>query len=101
LSLTIIFVISLINFHKCCQGINGFPRGMKSYTVQFNRLLYYEHLQIDHLFDTMHIGKNVTKTLCRILDGRSDKEKIVKICIDIQEANHAMQNVIYSNRNGH
>jgi hypothetical protein len=39
--------------------------------------------------------------LWRILDGRSDKEKIVKICTDIQEANHAMQNVIYSNRNGH
>jgi hypothetical protein len=48
----------------------------------------------------MHIGKNVTKTLWRILDGRSEKEKLVKICTDIQEANHALQNVIYSNKNG-
>jgi hypothetical protein len=29
------------------------------------------------------------------------KKKIVKICTDIQEANHAMKNVIYSNSNGH
>ena len=28
---------------------------------------------------------------------RSDKEKIVKICNDIKEANHAMQSVIHSN----
>ena len=63
---------------------------MKSYPIQFSRSPYYEHLQIARFFDTMHIGKNVTKTLWRILDGRSDKEKIVKICIDIQEANHAM-----------
>ena len=38
---------------------------MKSYPIQFNRLPYYEHLQIAHLFDTMHIGKNVTETLLR------------------------------------
>jgi hypothetical protein len=37
--------------------------------------------------------------LWRILDGRNDKEKIVKICSDIQEANHAMHNLIDSNRN--
>jgi len=49
----------------------------------------------------MHIGKNVTKMLWRIVDGRSDKEKKFKICIDIHEANHALQNVIYSNRNGY
>jgi hypothetical protein len=46
------------------------------------------------LFDTMHISKNVTETLWRIIDGRRDKKKIVKICIDIQEANHAMLSVI-------
>ena len=63
------------------------------------RLPYYEELKIAHLFDTMHIGKNVTETLWRIIDGRSDKDKIVKICTDIQESNHAMQSVIrYSNR---
>ena len=73
---------------------------MKSYLVQFNRFPYYEHLQINHLFDRMHIGKNVTKTFWRNLDGRSAKEKLVKICTDIQEANHALQNVIYSNNNG-
>ena len=67
---------------------------MKSYPKQFSRLPYYEQLQIVHLFDTMHIGKNVAETLWRILDGRRDKEKIVKICNDIQEANHAMKDVI-------
>ena len=67
---------------------------MKSYPKQFSRLPYYEKLQIVHLFDTMHIGKNVAETLWRILDGRRDKEKIVKICNDIQEANHAMKDVI-------
>ena len=67
---------------------------MKSYPKQFSRLPYYEQLQIVHLFDTMHIGKNVAETLWRILDGRCDKEKIVKICNDIQEANHAMKDVI-------
>ena len=68
---------------------------MKSYPVQFSRLPYYDHPEIVHLFDTMHIEKNVIETLWRILDGRSDKEKIVKICNDIKEANHAMQSVIH------
>ncbi len=49
----------------------------------------------------MHIGKNVTKMLWRILDGRSDKENIAKICSDVQEANLATQKVIRSNNNGH
>jgi hypothetical protein len=56
---------------------------MKSYPIQFNRFPYYENLQIAQLFDTIHIGKNVTETLWIILYGRSDKKKIVKICIDI------------------
>jgi hypothetical protein len=102
LYLIIIFVISFMlhegrNHH---EGINnGLPHGMKSYPTQFMRFPYYEELKTTHLFDTMHIGKNVTETLCRIIDGRRDKDKIVKICIDIQEANHAMRSVIqYSNR---
>ena len=33
-----------------------------------------------------------------ILDGRRDKEKISKICSDIQEANHAMLNIMDLNR---
>ena len=34
------------------------------------------------------------------MDGRSEKEKIVKICNDIQENNHAMKDVLqfYSNK---
>jgi len=36
--------------------------------------------------------------LWRILDGRHDKEKNSKICSDIQEANHAMLNIIDLNR---
>ena len=47
----------------------------------------------------MHIGKNITKLLWRILDGRTNKERIGKICCDIQEANHALQSVII-NSNG-
>ena len=82
------------------EGINGIPRGMKSYPKQLNRFPYYEHLQIAHLFDTMHFGKNVAKKLWKILDGRSEKEILVKICKDIQEGNHAMKYVIqfHSNR---
>ena len=48
----------------------------------------------------MHIRKNVIKALWQILDGRSDKEKFVKISNDINEANNEMQNVILSNSNG-
>jgi hypothetical protein len=100
--LIIIFLISFMlhEGHNHNEGINnGLPRGMKSYLAQFMRLTYYEELKIAHFFDTMHIGKNMTKMLWRIIDGRRDKDKIVKICIDIQEANHAMQSVIrYSNR---
>ena len=76
------------------EGVNGIPRGMKSYPKQFSRLPYYEHLLVVHLFDTMHIGKNVARTLWRILNGRSEKEKKVKICNDIQEANHAIKDII-------
>ena len=70
---------------------------MNSYPIQFSRFPYYEHLQISHLFDTMHIGKNVKKIIWRTLDGRSDKDKIEKICSDIGKANHAFQSVIISN----
>ena len=42
----------------------------------------------------MHIRKNITELLGKILDGRTDKERIGKICSDIQEANHALQSVI-------
>ena len=71
---------------------------MKSYPKQLNRFPYYEHLQIAHLFDTMHIRKNVTENLWRILDGRSEKENIFKFCKDIQEGNHAMKDVIQFHR---
>ena len=38
----------------------------------------------------MHIKKNVTKMIWRILYGRTDKDKIGKNCSDIAEANHAL-----------
>ena len=63
------------------EGINGIPRGMKSYPKQFNGFPYYEHLLISHLFDIVHIRKNVAKTLWQILDLRSNKEKIVKFAM--------------------
>jgi hypothetical protein len=70
--------------------------------MKFSRFPYYEHLQIVHLFDTMHIGKNIIEFLWRILDGRTNKERFGKICCDIQEANHALQSVIInSNGDGH
>jgi hypothetical protein len=47
----------------------------------------------------MHIRKNIIELLWRILDGRTDKERIGKICCDIREANHALQSVII-NSNG-
>ena len=67
---------------------------MKSYPKQFSRFPYYEHQQIVHLFDAMHIRNNVTETLWRILELRREKDKIVKACKDIQEGNHAMKDVI-------
>ena len=67
--------------------------------MQFSRFPYYEHLKIVHLFDKIHIMKNITELLWQILDGRTDKERIGKICSDIQEANHALQSVII-NSNG-
>jgi hypothetical protein len=89
-------------FHECRQGMNGRPRGMKSYPMQFSRLSYYKHLQIVHLFDTMHIRKNITELLWRILDGRTDEERNGNICSGIQEDNHALQSVIInSNGDGH
>ena len=77
--------------------MNGIPQGIKSYPIQFSRLPYYEHLQITHLFDTMHIRKNVIEMIWKTLDGRFDKDKIGKICSDIAQANHSLQSVIISN----
>ena len=72
---------------------------MKSYPIQFSRLPNYEHLQIAHLFNTMHIGKNVTETLWRLLEIRREKDKVVKACKDIQERNHAMKDAIQFHTN--
>ena len=52
------------------------------------------------MFDTLHIGKNVTETLCRLLELRREKDKIVKDCKDNQEVNHAMKYVIQFHSNG-
>ena len=82
---------------ECREGMNGLPRGMKSYPIQFSRFPYYKNLQIAHLFDTMHIRKNAIEIIWRILDGRIDKDKIGKLCSDITEANHTLQSVINSN----
>ena len=42
----------------------------------------------------------MTETLWRILDGGSEKERIVKICNDIQEANRAIKDAIQFHNNG-
>ena len=72
---------------------------MKIYPEEFSRFPYYEHLQIAHLFDTMHIGKNVTETLWKLLELRNDKEKIVKFCKDVKEGNHALKDIIHFHSN--
>ena len=48
----------------------------------------------------MHIEKNVTETLWRLLELRREKDKVVKACKDIQESNHAMKDVIQFHSNG-
>ena len=73
---------------------------MKSYPIQINSFPYYEHLQIVHMFDRMHIERNLTETLWQILELRSDKENIVKFCKDIQEGKHAMKDVIQFHSKG-
>ena len=73
---------------------------MKSSPIQFSRLPYYEHLQIAHLFDTMHIGKNVTETLWKPLELRREKDKVVKAFKYIQESNHSMKDIIQFHNNG-
>ena len=78
----VLFTDDVIDACEGRQGINDhLPRGMKSYPTQFSRLLYYKDLLMVHLFDAMHIGKNVIETLWKILDGRCDKEFFSKICI--------------------
>ena len=73
---------------------------MKFYPKKFSRFPYYEHLQIAYMFDRIHIGKNVTKALWRLLELRREKDKIVKACKYIQEGNHEMKYAIqfHSNR---
>ena len=71
-----------------CEGLQGIndqlPKGLKIYPTQFTRMLYYEKLPIMHLFDPMHIGKNVTETLWEILDGRRDKDQIAKLVVTLK-----------------
>jgi hypothetical protein len=51
----------LSNEDRHHEGVNnGLPRGMKCCLTQFMRFPYYEEITIAHLFDTMHIRKNVT-----------------------------------------
>ena len=64
--LIIINVVISFMFHQGRHrdgNNNGLSRGMKCYPTQFMRFPYYEEIKIAHLFDTMHIGKNVTETL--------------------------------------
>ena len=77
--ISVIYLQANIHDVRCDhEGINALPQGMQSYPKQFSRFPYYENLQIVHLFDTMHNRKNVTEKLWRLLELRSDKEKIVK-----------------------
>ena len=88
----LLFTNDIIDVHEGCQGIDEkLPKGLKNYPIQSSRLMYYEYLPIMHLFNAMHIGKNVRETLWKILDGRHDKEKLVKIFNDIDESNHALK----------
>ena len=73
---------------------------MKSYPKQFSSFPYYEHLGIAHMFDTMHIEKNISGKLWILLELNREKEKIVEFCKDIQEGNRAMKDVIKLHSNG-
>ena len=80
----------VIDDHEGCQGITDYlPKGLKFYSREFSRLPYHEN-----------IGINVTKTWWKIFDGRFDKEKLAKIYRDIRDSNHAMKNIVQSNKNG-
>ncbi|XP_057842572.2 uncharacterized protein LOC131051993 [Cryptomeria japonica] len=63
------------------EGI-GFPPGMKRQSI-FYKLDYYENLPIAHLFDTMHIGKNVAECLWKHLNG-TNLEAQIKLRKDLQ-----------------
>ena len=81
----VLFTDDVIDACECHQGINNqLPKGLKIYPMQFTRLPYYKQLPLVHLFNPMHIGKNVTETLWKILDGRRDKDQIVKSCSGIE-----------------
>ena len=95
-----LFINYIHDVHRDHEGSNGLPWGMKSYPIQFSRFPYYEHLQITHLFDTMYIGKNVIETSWWLLELRREKDKVVKVCKDIQESNRAMKDVIQFHTNG-
>jgi hypothetical protein len=58
---------------------------MKQFSIHFNKLPYYEHLLVAHLFDIIHIGKNDTKFLWRILDGSNKKDQFSNVRSDIEE----------------
>jgi hypothetical protein len=66
------------------QG-TGLPLGMKRLSI-FYKLEYYEHLPIAHLFDTMHIGKNVAECLWKHLNGNNSEAQL-KVRKDLQVAN--------------
>ena len=90
--LLFLFTNCVIDDHEGHQGnTDNLSKGLKSYPRQFSRFPYYENLQIVHLFDTMHIRKNVIEMLWKILDGRHDKEKLAKICSVIHDSIHAMK----------
>ena len=95
INIVLIYFILWYQGHRRGEGtIIVLPPGMKCYPSQFARLPYYEDLKIAHLFDTIHVGKNVTETLWRTIDGAHDRDKIDKICADIEKSNHAMKSVI-------
>ena len=52
------------------------------------------------MFDTMRIRNNVTKTLWGLLELRTEKDKIVKVCKHIQEVSHAVKDAIQFHSNG-
>ena len=63
----ILFSNDVIDAHKGHQGINDqLSKRIKSYPTQFSRLPYYKDISIMHLFDAMHIGKNVREKLSEI-----------------------------------
>ena len=81
--------MNLVNLLSFSFAIGSLPLGMTRKTL-FSQLPYYEDLPIVHMFDTMHIGKNVSSCLYNILFEKSSTHgkplNKLQVRMDLKEA---------------